>query len=66
MISSLNSPRRQSCDDQVLVACNIAVNDDSDDFISWGREEVLKKISFPGISLQSLTSTYENCQLATS
>lgn len=46
MISSLNSPRRQSCDDQVLVACNIAVNDDSDDFISWGREEVLKKNIF--------------------
>jgi len=46
LTTSLNSPQRQSCDVQVLVPRKIAVNGDADDFISQGKEGVLKRNIF--------------------
>lgn len=41
----------------MLVAQNIAVNDDSDDLTNWEREEMLKNNLFS----QSLITTFDIC-----
>ncbi len=48
----------------MLLACGTAVNDGSDDFISWKKAAEIS--SFPDISPDSLTSASDNCQLAPS
>lgn len=48
----------------MLLACDVAISDGSDGFISW--KKAAERSSFPDISPHSLTSASDNCHLAPS